>query len=126
MVPAVQRGRRRNSPRFLRGSTALHFIAEPHEVEHVTTIALWMSSGALLGALNARGVDAIRQETGQERGLAQEFDSGLLDEPGPGTESSLERGFRVRGPVDDEWGQSESIDPDNVGDIADEGLGHRG
>jgi hypothetical protein len=29
-------------------------------------------------------------------------------------------------PVDDEWGHSDSIDPDNVGDIADEGAGHRG
>jgi hypothetical protein len=28
--------------------------------------------------------------------------------------------------VDDEWGRSESLDPDNVGDIADEGAGHRG
>ena len=28
--------------------------------------------------------------------------------------------------VVDEWGRSESIDPDNVGDIADEGAGHRG
>jgi hypothetical protein len=28
--------------------------------------------------------------------------------------------------VDDEWGRSESFDPDNVGDIADEGAGHRG
>lgn len=25
-----------------------------------------------------------------------------------------------------EWGRSESLDPDNVGDIADEGLFHRG
>ena len=25
-----------------------------------------------------------------------------------------------------EWGRSESIDPDNVGDIADEGIAHRG
>jgi hypothetical protein len=34
---------------------------------------------------------------------------------------------RVRaGSVDDQWGRSESIDPDNVGDIADEGAGHRG
>ena len=49
-----------------------------------------------------------------------------LDEPGPTTESSIERGFRIRGPVDDEWGRSESLDPDNVGDIADEGMGHRG
>jgi len=29
-------------------------------------------------------------------------------------------------PVDETWGRSESIDPDNVGDIADEGAGHRG
>jgi len=28
--------------------------------------------------------------------------------------------------VNDEWGRSESLDPDNVGDIADEGAGHRG
>ena len=31
-----------------------------------------------------------------------------------------------RGPVDDQCGRSESLDPDNVGDIADEGAGHRG
>jgi hypothetical protein len=30
------------------------------------------------------------------------------------------------GLVEEEWGRSESIDPDNVGDIADEGAGHRG
>jgi hypothetical protein len=24
------------------------------------------------------------------------------------------------------WGHSDSLDPDNVGDIADEGAGHRG
>ena len=35
-------------------------------------------------------------------------------------------GFAFAGPVDDEWGRSESLDPDNVGDIADEGTGHRG
>src|SRR5262245_17427985 len=29
-------------------------------------------------------------------------------------------------PVDDQCGRSESLDPDNVGDIADEGPGHRG
>ena len=33
---------------------------------------------------------------------------------------------RPRGSIDDEWGRSESLDPDNVGDIADEGAGHRG
>jgi hypothetical protein len=30
------------------------------------------------------------------------------------------------GSIEDEWGRSESLDPDNVGDIADEGAGHRG
>jgi hypothetical protein len=49
-----------------------------------------------------------------------------LDEAGPQTESSIERGFRLPGPIDDEWGRSDSIDPDRVGDIADEGAGHRG
>ena len=58
--------------------------------------------------------------------VAQEVGGGGLDEPGPQTESSIERRFRPRGSVDDEWGRSESIDPDNVGDIADEGMGHRG
>jgi hypothetical protein len=38
----------------------------------------------------------------------------------------FDRGRRRRNPVDDEWGRSESFDPDNVGDIADEGAGHRG
>ena len=59
-------------------------------------------------------------------GLWRELGRGGFDEPGPQTESSIERGFRLRGPVDDEWGRSESFDPDNVGDIADEGTGHRG
>jgi len=49
-----------------------------------------------------------------------------FNEAGPQTESSIERGFRRPGPVDDEWGRSDSLDPDNVGDIADEGTGHRG
>ena len=56
----------------------------------------------------------------------EDFGWGGLDDPGPQTESSIERGFRLPGPVDDEWGRSESLDPDNVGDIADEGAGHRG
>lgn len=40
----------------------------------------------------------------------------------------LQQGSRwwESGPVEDEWGRSESLDPDNVGDIADEGAGHRG
>jgi hypothetical protein len=32
----------------------------------------------------------------------------------------------ARHALDVAWGRSESLDPDNVGDIADEGLGHRG
>jgi hypothetical protein len=56
----------------------------------------------------------------------QDFGWGELDEAGPQTEDSIERGFRLAGAVDDEFGRSECIDPDNVGDIADEGPGHRG
>lgn len=55
-----------------------------------------------------------------------EFGWGGLDEPGPQTESSIERGFRLAGAVDDEWGASDGFDPDDVGDVADEGAGHRG
>jgi hypothetical protein len=90
----------------------------------VRTVASRTSSGAPLGELTARGINAIREETAG--GLWQEFGWELFEEPEPRTESSLERGFRLRGPVDDEWGRSESIDSDNLGDIADEGMRHRG
>jgi hypothetical protein len=60
------------------------------------------------------------------RDFLQEFGWEDPDEPGSQTESSIERGFRLPGPVDDQWGQSDSIDPDRFGDIADEGTGHRG
>ena len=50
---------------------------------------------------------------------------GRFDEPDPQTEGAIERETRRAGPVDEEWGRSESLDPDNVGDIADEGAGHR-
>ena len=56
----------------------------------------------------------------------QEYGWREFDEPGMPTEGSIERGNRRRGPVDDHRGHSESLDPDNVGDIADEGAGHRG
>jgi hypothetical protein len=68
---------------------------------------------------------------------SQNFGGGL-DDPGTQTESSIERGFRspgsppesipesIPGSMKDEWGHSESLDPENVGDIADEGHGHRG
>ena len=63
--------------------------------------------------------------------VAERISNGILmadsgDAPGPQTENSNGREFRLRGSVDDEWGRSESLDPDNVGDIADEGAGHRG
>ena len=79
------------------------------------------------------GTGSERAMTCDERGHTvrsrwQEFGFGWgeLDEAGPQTENSIERGFRRAGPVDDEFGRSECIDPDNVGDIADEGTGHRG
>ena len=57
--------------------------------------------------------------------LEPEFGWGEKDEPGPQTEDSRERGF-IGDVGDDEMGQSEGFDPDGVGDIADEGPGHRG
>ena len=57
--------------------------------------------------------------------LEPEFGWGQKDEAGPQTEDSRERGF-ICDCDDDELGQSESLDPDNVGDIADEGPGRRG
>jgi hypothetical protein len=65
----------------------------------MSTVTPRISSGILLVGLVAERTDAIRQEVTR---------------------------FRPRGPVDVEWGRSDSIDPDNVGDIADEGAGHRG
>ena len=59
-------------------------------------------------------------------GVWQERAAPRLDESGLQTERWIERELRVREAADDEWGKSESLDPDNVGDIADEGLGHRG
>ena len=83
-----------------------------------------ISSGAV--QLVAQAIDGIRQEAAQVRGLWQGFGWGGLGEPKPPSESSIERESRLRGRVDDQWGRSESLDPDNVGDIADEGAGHRG
>jgi hypothetical protein len=65
----------------------------------MSTVAQRISSGILLVGLVAERIDAIRQ---------------------------LRHRFRPGGPVDVAWGRSESLDPDNVGDIADEGAGHRG
>jgi hypothetical protein len=90
----------------------------------MSTVSRRMSIGAI--ELLAQGVDGVRQEAKQVRGLWQEFGWRGRDEPRPQSESSIERECRLRRPVDDEWGRSESLDPDNVGDIADEGAGHRG
>jgi hypothetical protein len=58
--------------------------------------------------------------------LWEEFAWGRYAEPEPQTGGSIERGLRLGEPVEDQWGRSESLDPDDVGDIADEGMGHRG
>jgi hypothetical protein len=54
-----------------------------------------------------------------------EFGWGEQDEAGPQTADSRERGF-VRDVDEEALGHSESLDPDEVGDIADEGPGRRG
>lgn len=92
----------------------------------MNTAAQRTTSGVLVLEPVAQGIDAIRHQAAQVRGLRDELGRGGLDEPGPQTERRRGRGFRFRGPVEEEWGRSESLDPDNVGDIADEGAGHRG
>jgi len=44
-------------------------------------------------------------------GLCHELGRAIIDEPGRQSGSPLERGSRIRGSVDDEWGRSESFDP---------------
>ena len=70
--------------------------------------------------------NGARQQAAQVRGLWQAIGWGGLGEAAPPSESSIDLEFHLRGPVEDQWGRSESLDPDNVGDIADEGAGHRG
>ena len=64
------------------------------------------------------------------RSLWEEIAWGRFEALAPESESSIDRGSALRGSgrgsINDEWGRSESVDPDNVGDIADEGAGHRG
>ncbi len=55
-----------------------------------------------------------------------ELDWEGMDPPGPVTESSDERGFERDTDQDEERGESEELDGDDAGDIADEGPGHRG
>jgi hypothetical protein len=58
-------------------------------------------------------------------GLGSEFGWHEKNAPGPQTEDSRERGFRVDTDAD-EQGQSDELDVEDVGDIADEGPGRRG
>ena len=54
-----------------------------------------------------------------------EFGWGEENEPGPQTEDSRERGFLVDN-KDVPLGRSDCVDPDDTGDVADEGPGRRG
>jgi hypothetical protein len=56
-----------------------------------------------------------------QKGAWKELDDSWLQ-----GERSRESWFPLPVEGDDDWGRSESLDPDNVGDIADEGAGHRG
>ena len=58
--------------------------------------------------------------------LEPEFGWGDKDEAGPQTEDSRERGFVRDYKLDEKMGHSESLDLDDVGDVADEGPGRRG
>ena len=60
-----------------------------------------------------------------EFGWGVEFGWRETHAPGPQTEDSRERGF-TSDAGDDDRGRSDGLDPDVVGDIADEGPGRRG
>lgn len=67
----------------------------------------------------------MRSRWRTEFGWGTEFGWHERHAPGPQTEDSRERGFLS----DDDsvlLGRSDEIDPDGVGDIADEGPGRRG
>jgi hypothetical protein len=60
----------------------------------------------------------------EHRPKPEPFDWGKLPGPGPQTESSKERGLESDAD-ESELGQAEGVDPDETGDVADEGRGHR-
>jgi hypothetical protein len=60
-----------------------------------------------------------------EYGWGMEFGWHERNAPGPQTEDSLERGFTVDARADAQ-GRADALDPDGVGDVADEGPGRRG
>lgn len=67
----------------------------------------------------------MRSRWGSEFGWGTEFGWHEKNAPGPQTEDSRERGFLVDAKAD-EQGRSDELDPDGIGDIADEGPGRRG
>ena len=67
----------------------------------------------------------MRTRWATEFGWGTEFGWNETNAPGPQTEDSRERGF-LSDATDDELGVSDALDPDDVGDIADEGPGRRG
>jgi hypothetical protein len=66
----------------------------------------------------------MRSRWRSEFGWGMEFGWHERHAPGPQTEDSRERGFLVDSDSD-KLGQSDELDPDAVGDIADEGPGRR-
>jgi hypothetical protein len=60
-----------------------------------------------------------------EFGWGIEFGWHEAHAPGPQTEDSLERGFPHATDLDHQ-GRSDELDPEDVGDMADEGPGRRG
>jgi len=66
----------------------------------------------------------MRSRWATEFGWGQEFGWNEDHVPGPQTEDSRERGFI--GANIDNLGCSDGLDPEQVGDIADEGPGRRG
>jgi hypothetical protein len=76
--------------------------------------------------LVAQGIADVRQGMTNVRSLWEEVAWGRFDQPPPESKGSIHSETRLAERVDDDWGRSESLDPDDVGDIADEGAGHRG
>ena len=70
----------------------------------------------------AQVTDANGHHAAEVRGPRHEFQLGALSHA---QHRSMQIELLVHGSVD-QWGRSDSLDPDNVGDIADEGAGHRG
>ena len=60
------------------------------------------------------------------RGFWQKLGRRNPEPPDLQTDNAIQHRVGPRDIVDGVCGRSESLDPDNVGDIADEGTGHRG